>query len=372
MSTTPAYRTGTVSLGLFLGSALVLFALIVAGYAILRLAEPEAFSWAPTLRDRRLGLASGAGLMVALLASAAALRCAVSGRTKTTRVLLLVALVAGAAVIGVHAVEFPAISRRAGLARPAAAAPSASPKAVATAAAPAPVRGTASDGKKIFLGTCAGCHAPDGSGVKGQGFNLRDSAMLKGETEVALLAFVKVGRQPFDPQSKLHLAMPARGGNPALTDQNLIDAVAYARALVQEEAPPPIAAAVPAAAGKEAAKVAPPAGDQPQVIDGELWLPRSILPAAHGGPPGVARAVVAMQKGGSIGKSADNVRRYFSIVMALNALHAIYLLFGLALGVWLLAGGPRVGATGPILAMASAYWLVVALIGMVLLPLAYL
>ena len=369
-------RLGLITLGLFLGAALALFVLVACAYAVLRLADPEAFAWAPTLLDRRIGIAASAALLVACLASAAALRFALAGKTRAIRASLLVALVAGAGVLAVRAVEYPAISRRAGLVRQPADAPAKGTRPAAALAKAAVTQGVAADGKRIFLGTCAGCHAPDGSGVKGQGFNLRESAILKDQNDVALLAFVKVGRQPFDPQSKLHLAMPARGGNPALTDQNLIDAAVYARELVLADPPAPKptgGAAAPASASADAGSVAAKAaGDQPQMIDGELWLPRSILPAAKPGPSGVAPRVVAMQREGAHARSPGNVRRFFSIVVFLNGLHAIYVLFGVALGAWLLIGASRRGAARPELALASFYWLAITAVGLALMPLLYL
>jgi cytochrome c5 len=46
-----------------------------------------------------------------------------------------------------------------------------------------------------------------------------------------LLEFVVMGRQPFDPESTTGVLMPPRGGNPGLTDDDLLTIIAYVRTL---------------------------------------------------------------------------------------------------------------------------------------------
>lgn len=361
-----ASAPGSLSLSLFLGVAVIVFGVILTGYALLRINDPSAFTWAPKLLDRKLGSITAATLVVSCLAGAGALRFAVAAKVGPARGLLAVALLAGLATVAVRLIELPATSLRAGFARKRVDVGSKTSQG-APGAAVTHV-GDASQGKRIFLGTCAACHAPDGSGVKGQGQNLRDSTFLKDKTDEKALAFVKVGRQPFDPESKLHLAMPARGGNPALTDASLLDAIAYVREFQKQAA---AAAAAPAAAVAAARPVTGASSDQPQVIDGELWLPHSILPAAQPGPTGSVRAIIALQKPGAEGRSAENVRRFFLIVLVVDGLHTIFGLFGLAFGVWLLLGTARGAAPKTSLAMAAAYWVVIDAIGLLLIPAFY-
>jgi mono/diheme cytochrome c family protein len=358
---------GPVGLGLFLASAVILFGAILTGYALLRVNDPGAFTWAPKLLDRRLGLFTAIALVVACVAAAGALRFAFAEKLGWARPLLAVALLAGTAVLAVRAFEFPSTSLRAGFLPKR---PEASLQVVHGAPGPAVTHiGDAAQGKRIFLGTCAACHAPDGSGVKGQGQNLRDSLYLKGKTDEQALAFVKAGRQPFDPESKLHLAMPARGGNPALSDASLLDAIAYVREFQSQAA---TAVATPLAAATSARPVATaPSSDQPQVIDGELWLPHSILPAASAGPTGSVRATIALQTPGAEGREPSNVRRFFSLLLLVNGLHSIYLLFGLVLGLWLLVSTMRGGISRISLGMAAAYWVVIGGIGLLILPAFY-
>ena len=163
--------------------------------------------------------------------------------------------------------------------------------------------------------------------------------------------------------------MPARGGNPALSDASLLDAIAYVREFQKQAAAKAAAPAVAVAAASPAARPSSP--DQPQVIDGELWLPHSILPAASAGPTGSVRATIALQTPGAEGRSGSSVRRFFSLLLFANGLHTIYLLFGLVLGSWLLVSTIRGGTPRISLAMAAAYWAVIGAIGLLLVPAFY-
>jgi mono/diheme cytochrome c family protein len=363
---------GSISLAIFAASAVVLFGVSLTGYGLLRFNDPEAFAWAPRLLDRRLGVAGAATLVVAFTAAAGAARLALIGRVEIARALLGVAILAGAATLVVRFAEYPAIARGAGL-FPRSEAPVANKatKRPSSPAASALAPADPAHGRAVYLKTCAACHAPDGSGVKAQGANLRESEFVKGKTDDQLLAFVKAGRQPFDPETKLHLSMPARGGNPALTDQDLVDAITNVREIQKLAA---VEAAAPATTdGAKAAKTAvlPASGDQPQIIDGELWLPHSILPAASPGPVGSRRATVLLQGVGARGRALPNVQRFLSIVLFLGGLHAVYLSFGLALGIWA-SFAPRGAARQRTLVLAATYCAVIAGVGIVLLPALYL
>lgn len=102
-------------------------------------------------------------------------------------------------------------------------------------AAPASA-GTAGDpvaGEKLFLGTCVACHGQDGQGLPGLGKNLITSEFVAGTTDSELVEFIKVGRGPDDPLNTTGVRMPAKGNNPALSDQDLYNIVAYLRTLRQ-------------------------------------------------------------------------------------------------------------------------------------------
>ncbi|HLF28991.1 MAG TPA: cytochrome c [Anaerolineae bacterium] len=93
--------------------------------------------------------------------------------------------------------------------------------------------GDASRGQVVFEGTCSACHGPDAEGVAGLGKDLTTSEFVKDKTDADLVAFIKTGRPISDPLNTTGVEMPPRGGNPALTDQNLADVVAYLRTLAK-------------------------------------------------------------------------------------------------------------------------------------------
>ncbi len=91
--------------------------------------------------------------------------------------------------------------------------------------------GDASVGLEIYNGTCIACHGPGGSGIEGLGKPLTTSTFVAGLTDAELLAFLDEGRASDDPLNTTGILMPPRGGNPALTDSDLIDIIAYMRTL---------------------------------------------------------------------------------------------------------------------------------------------
>lgn len=78
-------------------------------------------------------------------------------------------------------------------------------------------------GGKIYQGTCIACHGPDGKGLipGAPNFTTSDGPLVKDNQ--LLLQHVRDGFQrPGTP-----IAMPPKGGNPALTEQDLKDVIAY-------------------------------------------------------------------------------------------------------------------------------------------------
>ena len=95
---------------------------------------------------------------------------------------------------------------------------------------PAASTGDAVAGETLFL-VCAGCHGPDAKGLPNNGKDLTTSAFSKGMTDDEFVEFLKIGRSIGDPENTTGVDMPAKGGNPAFTDEDLINIVAYIRTL---------------------------------------------------------------------------------------------------------------------------------------------
>lgn len=103
----------------------------------------------------------------------------------------------------------------------------------ATAAAPvaAASGGDVALGQQTFATTCAACHGPAGEGVQGLGKDMTTSAFIAGLSDEELMEFVKVGRRIDDPLNTTKVDMPPKGGNPALTDEQLINIIAFIRSI---------------------------------------------------------------------------------------------------------------------------------------------
>jgi len=86
-------------------------------------------------------------------------------------------------------------------------------------------------GKQLFLQVCAACHGPDAKGLPNLGKDLTNSKFVAEKTDQELLEFVKVGRSPTDPLNTTGIAMPPKGGNPALSDEDILHIIAYIRTL---------------------------------------------------------------------------------------------------------------------------------------------
>jgi disulfide bond formation protein DsbB len=114
---------------------------------------------------------------------------------------------------------------------PAPAAPAAQP-ATQEPAAPAVVRGDPAKGKEAFA-TCVGCHGPEGKGITGLGKDMTTSEWIRSQTDEQLLAFLKTGRPASDPLNTTGVDMPPKGGNPALSDEQLLDIIAFIHSIQQ-------------------------------------------------------------------------------------------------------------------------------------------
>lgn len=97
-----------------------------------------------------------------------------------------------------------------------------------TAAMPA---GDAAAGEAKFQATCSPCHGPDAKGLPNLGKDMTTSEFIQGSSDAELLAFIKTGRPPGDPANTTGVDMPPKGGNPALTDEDLADIIAFIRTL---------------------------------------------------------------------------------------------------------------------------------------------
>lgn len=90
-------------------------------------------------------------------------------------------------------------------------------------------------GRDEYLKTCTACHGPEGEALPNLGKALRGSEFLDGQSDSQLAMFLKLGRNTWDPENTTGVAMPPKGGNPMITDEDLKDIVQFLRFLQVDE-----------------------------------------------------------------------------------------------------------------------------------------
>jgi disulfide bond formation protein DsbB len=86
-------------------------------------------------------------------------------------------------------------------------------------------------GQTKYDSVCITCHGPDATGVDGLGKDLTTSEFTQSLSDSEFVDFVKMGRSVSDPANTTGIDMPPKGGNPALSDQDIFNIVAYIRTL---------------------------------------------------------------------------------------------------------------------------------------------
>jgi len=86
-------------------------------------------------------------------------------------------------------------------------------------------------GTKLYANACVACHGPAGAGIAGNGKRLAKNEFIASKDDDALLEFITKGRAPTDPMSTTGIQMPPKGGNPALSEDDILDIIAYLRTL---------------------------------------------------------------------------------------------------------------------------------------------
>ena len=90
-------------------------------------------------------------------------------------------------------------------------------------------------GFDLFIASCSACHGEGAQGIENQGLPLITSGFVRGASNKELITFIKSGRPIWDANNTTGIDMPPKGGNPAITDEQLQAIVDYIRA-VQKEA----------------------------------------------------------------------------------------------------------------------------------------
>jgi mono/diheme cytochrome c family protein/heme/copper-type cytochrome/quinol oxidase subunit 3 len=282
---------------------------IPIAYAVMRVQHPQAWQWGQPLMNVPLAMAGLGLLVVAAVAARLGARWAQRGRRWRPAIAALIACAASIGFVGTvladyqikwlygvrpgarfapderylahsYGVRLPKRTKR----------PSAQQAAVTAVPTPTARVVDAANGRKLFIGTCASCHGLHAEGLPGQGKPLVNNTFVQAHDAAGLLAFVKVGRQPWDPENTTHVQMPPRGGNPALSDDDLRDIVAYVRTLQAPDAAAK-AQAPGAANGESAGAVGRLSAEEEKALF--MAAERSFIPPAATGPRGLSAAYLA-------------------------------------------------------------------------------
>lgn len=86
-------------------------------------------------------------------------------------------------------------------------------------------------GHELFVSSCSACHGQAGEGLPGLGKALDTSEFVNALDDEGLIKFIKMGRPTWDAGNSTGVDMPPKGGNPALSDEQIKDIVSYMRSI---------------------------------------------------------------------------------------------------------------------------------------------
>ncbi len=395
----PRQQFDAAKLGMwtFLATEILMFGGLFCAYAVYRSNHPDIFIAGHHFLDKNMGALNTLVLIASSFTMAWAVRCAQLNKQRALVLLLTLTFLGGVVFMCVKFVEYKAkwehgltlgqfynpdeayfASHFDGGGHGAAGAEGHGDENE-KAPAPATTEYVPSDtrGRMVFAGTCSSCHGPDGTGMVNQGANLHEGGFVASKDDKEMLTFLKIGRQSWDADSKMKLQMPAKGGNPALTEEHLKDVVAYLRVLVKEDA----------ASNKDGA---PQPGATDNDPDGEgagavlsaadlaLLIPRTNIVPPPEGTHGL-NEVYFVSKEPAVSNTPDvkpaDLRMFFAIYFLLTGLHGFHVLIGMIVILWLIVRSIK-GHFGsdyftPV-DMGGLYWHLVDLIWIFVFPLLYL
>ncbi|MHC5114373.1 MAG: cytochrome c oxidase subunit 3 [Planctomycetota bacterium] len=361
------FEAGKLGMWLFLATELLLFGGLFCAYAVFRNLHPEIFAYGSQFLDTRWGAINTVVLILSSLTMAMAVTAAQLGKRGALITLLSLTFLGGAGFMVIKAVEYSHKFHEnlvwgVGFYEE----PDHGDEADHAEEAADVMVGDAGRGRPLFLATCRSCHGAAGEGIPGQGKDQRGSAFIAGKNDEELVEFIKAGRMPFDPMNTTGIQMPPKGGNPLLTDAQLLDIVAYIRTFKapEEGAATEVVAAVPE--------------------DEEFVIPHSSIPDAPSGPPGLSLAHPVVDFGDDAPatphhsvdpKRPANAHIFFGIYFSMTGLHGIHVLVGMIVIGWLIWKAARRQFSAEYFTpvdLGGLYWHIVDLIWIFLFPLFYL
>ncbi len=381
---------GRVELTFFALADLLIIVLLALGYLSTVQQSPELFAWGRRLLNAQRGLLMAAVLPVGGVALLAAIVFARGGRRAGVIAGLVTALLAGATYLTIAGLDFDSkrahrlvpglsfrpnqryVARRFGVRLPKdwnVQRPAATPVTTSPPSAPISTAPDMKLGRDLFMRVCASCHGLRGDGVAGSGVQLRTSQFVADRDDEELVAFLKVGRQPWDADSVTKVQMPARGGDPRVTDADLRNVVAYLRDMQERAGAATIPTESSAAATQDAAAATQPAGAASAAGEEpiEFVAHRSNLPDPPEGPQGLAAEYFnrLLRPRWLI---PSNAVQFFSLFFALSGVAVVHVVLALAGAAALLVAALRdasaSGLAPGLLVVTIAWWWASAGVGL--------
>ena len=365
------FEAAKLGMWMFLATEVLLFGGLFCLYAVFRANHPEVFAYGSQFLDVNWGAINTAVLIVSSFTMATAVWCAQAGRQKLLAFFLLMTLLFAADFLVIKYIEYSHKIHEhlvwgtsfyeppygVGL-----------PTETAAADAAGAAVASGASGKSMWMATCRSCHGPGGEGMPGQGKDIRGSEFIAGKTDQELVEFIKVGRMPFDPLNTTGIQMPPRGGNPLLSDADLMVIVGHLRTIT----------------------AAAPSKDEEAAVEEAFWIPMSTIPPAQTGPGGLDVASLEAsehpdhtlaRKHGAPPHHAydpdrpDNAHMFFGMYFLMTGLHGLHVAAGMIVIIWLLIKTMRGRFSAEFFTpvdLGGLYWHVVDLIWIFLFPLLYL
>ncbi len=88
-------------------------------------------------------------------------------------------------------------------------------------------------GREFFTSTCSACHGPDAKGLPNLGKDLTTSEYVRDNADDTLMTLLKEGRPSGHELNTTGVDMPPKGGNPSLSDDDLMTIIAYLHSINQ-------------------------------------------------------------------------------------------------------------------------------------------
>jgi mono/diheme cytochrome c family protein len=218
-------------------------------------------------------------------------------------------------------------------------------QSTASVSSAASIAGDAAVGQKIFSTTCVTCHGPAGGGLPNLAPSLLGSPFIKSSDDATVANTIRLGRALGEPNNKSGKVMPAKGGNPFLTEEQIAHLVAFVRSV---QSGGPIAAA---------------GGDTVPTIQLAKWVvPKATEPAIGFD----SQVIDAEDRAGTARVARHAARREVlmqRLTLALTGTHSVFLLGVVVLSSNLLLPKLLTGnhASNPLLGKLSTVgWLIAA------------